>query len=72
MIMETEYLSRNAEYVQLDREFQQKFLRYQQVRRKPGMFTAWWQFGLFCIFTGAMWGFVIWGGKILLEMLRGR
>lgn len=70
MITEVDLSRQRHELLTLDREYAERYLTWRRERRTPGMFRSWWQFGLFCIFTGAMWGFVIWGGKILL--LRGR
>ena len=70
MNTEADFFSQRSEWMQLDREFQQRFLAQQQVHRKPGMFRNWRQFGVFCVAVALIWRFLIWGGKLLFVATR--
>ena len=63
--LDSDFLSQRSEWMQLDREFQQKFLRYQRVHGKPGLFANWLIFGLCAIFCGSIWGLAIFGAAKL-------
>lgn len=64
---EADFYAQHSEWIALNAEYE---ARFQQWRTKPGYFRSWWKFGAFCIFTGLMWGFLVWGGKALLEIVR--
>lgn len=56
---EAEFLAQRSEWLELNR-----------FRPKPGMFRSYKQAIAFLIFSMAMCGFLVWGGKALLGVIR--